>query len=49
VGGVVADIAPGVCGERVGVLWCVGVLVLVEAWKKVVAFNEVGAGPSSAR
>jgi hypothetical protein len=31
-----------------GYLWYVGVLVVVEAWAKVVAFDEVAAGPSPA-
>lgn len=32
---------PGYAERESGYLWCVGVLVLVEAWEKVVAFNNV--------
>ena len=39
---VVGDVTRGVCGERLGYLWCVGVSVLVGTWEKVVvAFEEV--------
>jgi hypothetical protein len=30
----------GYAERESGYLWCVGVLVLVEAWEKVVAFNH---------
>lgn len=38
----------GYAERESGYLWYVGVLVLVEAWAKVVAFDEVGARPSPA-